>query len=381
LAKRCTFTQQQRASTLRVALPKDRNVKRGKIPAVVHKQEVRQTLLLLHSPVFDNNNCVLLLYLRDMKTTGTTAGAVVALSLLLLLQLPLDKPGGAAFAQGTDTGRASEGVDDADGVVRRAFDAPSSSAAVTGNRCVKADEMNACDATLHCHSPEHASWPALSPDDGWKTTVLRKDNVTAEYFDEYFGNGTHTLGGLDLSWRFVSGADGVDDVVEFAVTSWGTCARPHVKIGFPENLPAAGHAGRDEADKDDESDQADEDNGSDQAFIRVSAGARESAGGGDDTAASTSTTTATFIVEGEDRDTSSSCAGLEGLNLKGELLNDGASLIKDKAEDCCQDCRDLPECNTWVFCEGDCVDYAHHSCWLKRAVMTGFNLDEASAAW
>lgn len=100
-----------------------------------------------------------------------------------------------------------------------------------------------------------------------------------------------------------------------------------------------------------------------------------SAGGGD--AAGTTTTTA-FIVEGEDRDTTS-CAGRQGLNLKGELLNDGASLIKDKVGDCCQDCIDLPECNVWVYCEGDCVDYAYHSCWLKRA-MTGFNM-EAPAAW
>jgi hypothetical protein len=46
-----------------------------------------------------------------------------------------------------------------------------------------------------------------------------------------------------------------------------------------------------------------------------------------------------------------SCVGRQGLNLKGELLNDGATLIKDKAEDCCRDCADLPACNVWVFCE------------------------------
>ena len=85
-----------------------------------------------------------------------------------------------------------------------------------------------------------------------------------------------------------------------------------------------------------------------------------------------------FVVEGEDRDTSS-CAARAGLNLKGELLNDGGSHIKAKAEDCCADCRDDPRCNVWVFCEGDCVDYAYHSCWLKRAP-TGFGMD-APAAW
>ena len=72
--------------------------------------------------------------------------------------------------------------------------------------------------------------------------------------------------------------------------------------------------------------------------------------GHDNTDDADTETTSTFIVEGEDRDTSS-CAGRPGLNLKGELLDDGAKRIKDKAEDCCQDCADLPECNVWVFCE------------------------------
>ena len=85
-----------------------------------------------------------------------------------------------------------------------------------------------------------------------------------------------------------------------------------------------------------------------------------------------------FVVEGEDRDTSS-CSGRAGLNLKGELLNDGGSHIKAKAEDCCADCREDPRCNVWVYCEGDCVDYAYHSCWLKRAP-TRFGTD-APAAW
>lgn len=88
---------------------------------------------------------------------------------------------------------------------------------------------------------------------------------------------------------------------------------------------------------------------------------------------------AAFIVQGANRDTSS-CAGRKGLNLKGELLNDGGSHIKDKAEDCCADCRDLPECNVWVYCEGDCVDYAYHSCWLKRAKISTMGAPDAWAA-
>ena len=75
-----------------------------------------------------------------------------------------------------------------------------------------------------------------------------------------------------------------------------------------------------------------------------------------------------------------SCAGRPGLNLKGELLNDGGSLIKAKAEDCCADCRDDPRCNVWVYCEGDCVNYAYHSCWLKRAPVGSFGAPDAWAA-
>jgi hypothetical protein len=48
-----------------------------------------------------------------------------------------------------------------------------------------------------------------------------------------------------------------------------------------------------------------------------------------------------------------------------------AQLIKDQAADCCQDCADLPACNVWVFCEGDCVNFAYHSCWLKRTSIGG----------
>jgi hypothetical protein len=65
----------------------------------------------------------------------------------------------------------------------------------------------------------------------------------------------------------------------------------------------------------------------------------------------------------------------------GALLNDGAKLIKDSAEDCCRDCADLPGCNVWVLCvlcEGDCVQYAFHSCWLKRA-RPGLNMEALAA--
>ena len=86
-----------------------------------------------------------------------------------------------------------------------------------------------------------------------------------------------------------------------------------------------------------------------------------------------------LVVSGADRDVSS-CAGRPGLNLKGELLNDGGSLIKNEAGDCCADCAALPECNVWVYCEGDCVDYAYHSCWLKRAAV-GFDAGSAPDAW
>ena len=86
------------------------------------------------------------------------------------------------------------------------------------------------------------------------------------------------------------------------------------------------------------------------------------------------------VVSGDDRDVSS-CAGRPGLNLKGELLNDGGASIKDEAADCCRDCVNLPECNVWVYCEGDCVDYAYHSCWLKRAtVMSDTSAPDAWAA-
>ena len=46
-------------------------------------------------------------------------------------------------------------------------------------------------------------------------------------------------------WRFT----GKDDLVEFAVTSWGGCNMPHIKIGFPTAPGNAG--GADKADKTD----------------------------------------------------------------------------------------------------------------------------------
>ena len=61
------------------------------------------------------------------------------------------------------------------------------------------------------------------------------------------------------------------------------------------------------------------------------------------------------------------CNGRKGLNLRGALLNDGANFILDTAEECCAACKDNPECNVWVYCEGDCVKYAYHSCWLKKS--------------
>ena len=84
------------------------------------------------------------------------------------------------------------------------------------------------------------------------------------------------------------------------------------------------------------------------------------------------------VAQGEDRDVSS-CEGRSGLNLKGEILNNGGELIKGKAEDCCWECKQDPRCNVWVYCEGDCVDFAYHSCWLKRAAVAA--RDDPPAAW
>ena len=85
-----------------------------------------------------------------------------------------------------------------------------------------------------------------------------------------------------------------------------------------------------------------------------------------------------FMAQGSDRDVSD-CDGKKGLNLKGELLNDGGSLIKGAASDCCWECTQTPECNVWVYCEGDCGEYAFHSCWLKRAVVA--SADDTPDAW
>ena len=67
------------------------------------------------------------------------------------------------------------------------------------------------------------------------------------------------------------------------------------------------------------------------------------------------------------------------MNLKGEVLNDGNELIKGKAEDCCWECKQDPRCNVWVYCEGDCVTFAYHSCWLKRAAVA--DRDTPPDAW
>ena len=85
-----------------------------------------------------------------------------------------------------------------------------------------------------------------------------------------------------------------------------------------------------------------------------------------------------FVAQGEDRETSE-CDFRKGVNLKGELLNDGGSLIKGDPEDCCWECANNPECNVWVYCAGDCGEYAFHSCWLKRAVVA--SVDATPDAW
>ena len=84
------------------------------------------------------------------------------------------------------------------------------------------------------------------------------------------------------------------------------------------------------------------------------------------------------VPQGEARNVSV-CDGREGLNLKGEVLNDGNELIKGKAEDCCWECKQDPRCNVWVYCEGDCVTFAYHSCWLKRAAVA--DRDTPPDAW
>jgi hypothetical protein len=64
------------------------------------------------------------------------------------------------------------------------------------------------------------------------------------------------------------------------------------------------------------------------------------------------------VAQGEDRDVSS-CDGRPGLNLKGEVLNDGGELIKGKPEDCCWECKQDPR--------------------LKRAAVAA--RDDPPAAW
>ena len=85
------------------------------------------------------------------------------------------------------------------------------------------------------------------------------------------------------------------------------------------------------------------------------------------------------VAQGEDRNVSA-CDGRAGLNLKGEVLNDGNELIKGAAEDCCWECKQDPRCNVWVYCEGDCVTFAYHICWLKRASIDAESPPDAWAA-
>ena len=71
----------------------------------------------------------------------------------------------------------------------------------------------------------------------------------------------------------------------------------------------------------------------------------------------------------------SSCNGEKGLNLKGILLRDGSKFILDTEEECCLACLNTDGCDIWVYCTGDCVDFAYHSCWLKRAIGGGFSAE------
>lgn len=78
------------------------------------------------------------------------------------------------------------------------------------------------------------------------------------------------------------------------------------------------------------------------------------------------------------------CNGEKGLNLKGILLRDGSKFIVDTEEACCLACWQTRDCDTWVYCTGNCVDFAYHSCWLKRSIGGGYTPDRgpgAVAAW
>jgi hypothetical protein len=152
--------------------------------------------------------------------------------LLLLLLVLLESPG-ATFAQGyTSPGRVSDASTVAE-------DSEPSAVPPEELQCAKANEQKKCNATLHCWG----NLPELSPDDGWKTTVLRESDTWGQYFNELFGDPrkretephwyNETLVGVSLSWRF---KDKGENLVEFAVRYWAGCNMPHVKIGFPSPL-------------------------------------------------------------------------------------------------------------------------------------------------
>ena len=78
------------------------------------------------------------------------------------------------------------------------------------------------------------------------------------------------------------------------------------------------------------------------------------------------------------------CNGEKGLNLKGILLRDGSKFIVDSEDECCLACWQTRDCDTWVYCTGNCVDFAYHSCWLKRSIGGGYTAERGPteiAAW
>ena len=68
-----------------------------------------------------------------------------------------------------------------------------------------------------------------------------------------------------------------------------------------------------------------------------------------------------------------SCNAQPNTNFKGILLKDGNKNILSSAAACCDDCANTENCDIWVYCVGDCIDFAFHSCWLKRSMEGGFN--------
>jgi len=78
------------------------------------------------------------------------------------------------------------------------------------------------------------------------------------------------------------------------------------------------------------------------------------------------------------------CNGEKGLNLKGILIRDGSKFVVDTEEECCLACWKTPDCDTWVYCTGDCKDFAYHSCWLKRSISGGYTVERGPtevSAW